>query len=144
MEFIMPFLQDKWYILVGAVVVLFLVVKIVKTVIKWAIIAAVLAGLWFYGASYKDQIMEAGSAAVSTAVNEAKDQAMKTIANEMKEAEYKMNPDGTFYVTTKSARIEGKTGSADVKVTFMGQTFNMNADGVIKTLIEQAQKNVTP
>ncbi|WP_248927862.1 hypothetical protein [Paenibacillus hamazuiensis] len=141
MDFIMPFLQDRWYVVAAVIIVFFIVAKIVKTVVKWVIIAALLAGLWFYGASYKDKLMELGSTAVSSAVNQAKEQALGAIASEAKDAQYKVNPDGTFTISTKSLKVEGKPGTSEVKVTFMNQSFTMNADAAVNALIEQAKKN---
>lgn len=137
MDFIIPFLQERWFIVVAAIVVLFVVIRIVKTVIKWVLVLAILAGLFFYGASYKDQLLEIGSAVTA----EAKNQALKAISGEMKEAQYKQNPDGSFTVTTKSLKLEGKPGSNEVQVTFMNQTFTMKLDDVVNALIEQAKTN---
>ncbi|NOU92839.1 hypothetical protein GC093_06280 [Paenibacillus sp. LMG 31456] len=137
MDFLLSFLQERWFIIVGAIVVLFLVVRILKTVVKWVIVLAVLAGLFFYGASYKDQLLDIGTA-VST---EAKNQAVKAFSNEMKEAQYKQNADGTFTVTTKSLKLDGNPSSNEVKVTFMNQTFTMKMDDAVNALIEQAKKN---
>ncbi|UQZ86194.1 hypothetical protein SK3146_05487 [Paenibacillus konkukensis] len=136
-NFIMTFLEERWFVVVAAIVVLFIVVKIVKTLVKWIIVLAVIAGLFFYGASYKDKLMEIGTAVTA----EAKAQAIKTISGEMKDAQYKQNPDGTFTVTTKSLRIDGNPGANEVKVTFMNQTFTMKMDDVVNALIEQAKKN---
>jgi len=137
LDFIVPFLQERWFIVVAAIVVLFVVIRIVKTVIKWVLVLAILAGLFFYGASYKDQLLEIGSAVTA----EAKNQALKAISGEMKEAQYKQNPDGSFTVTTKSLKLEGKPGSNEVQVTFMNQTFTMKLDDVVNALIEQAKMN---
>lgn len=137
MDFVMSFLQDRWFVIVAAIVILFIVIKIVKTVIKWVIVLAVLAGLFFYGASYKEQLLNIGTAVTA----EVKNQAVKAVTGEMKEAEYKLNPDGSFTVTTKSVRLDGKPGSNEVKVTFMNQTFTMKVDDVLNGLIEQAKKN---
>ncbi|WP_282940709.1 hypothetical protein [Paenibacillus sp. RC67] len=137
MDFLVPFLQERWFIIVAAIVVLFLVIKIVKTVVKWVIVLAVIAGLFYYGANYKDQLMDMGTAVTA----EAKNQAIKAISGEMKDAQYKQNPDGTFTVTTKSLKLEGNPGSNEVKVTFMNQTFTMKMDDVVNALIEQAKKN---
>ncbi|MFE5323974.1 hypothetical protein ACFQ88_35390 [Paenibacillus sp. NPDC056579] len=137
MDFIVPFLQERWFIIVAAIVVLFVVIKIVKTVIKWILVLAILAGLFFYGANYKDQLLEIGTAVTA----EVKNQAIKTISGEMKEAQYKQNADGTFTVTTKSLKLEGNPGSNEVKVTFMNQTFTMKMDEVVNALIEQAKMN---
>lgn len=137
MDFLVPFLQERWFIIVAAIVVLFLVIKIVKTVVKWVIVLAVIAGLFYYGANYKDQLMDMGTAVTA----EAKNQAIKAISGEMKDAQYKQNPDGTFTVTTKSLKLDGNPGSNEVKVTFMNQTFTMKMDDVVNALIEQAKKN---
>jgi cytochrome c-type biogenesis protein CcmE len=136
-DFMMSFLQERWYIIVAIILVLFIVMRIVKTVVKWAIVAALLAGLYFYGASYKDQLMNIGTV-VST---EAKNQAVKAFSSEMKDAQYKQNADGTYTVTTKSLRLDGKPGSNEVKVTFMNQTFTMKVDDIVNAFIEQAKKN---
>lgn len=137
MDFLVSFLQERWFIIVAAIVVLFLVIKIVKTVVKWVIVLAVIAGLFYYGANYKDQLLEMGTAVTA----EVKNQAIQAISGEMKDAQYKQNPDGTFTVTTKSLKLEGNPGSNEVKVTFLNQTFTMKMDDVINTLIEQAKKN---
>jgi hypothetical protein len=133
----MPFLQERWYIIIAVIVLLFIVIRIVKTVIKWVIVLALLAGLFFYGASYKDQLLNLGT----TVTTEAKNQAIKVVTGEMNDAQYKLNADGTYTVTTKSARLDGKPGSSEVKVTFMNQTFTVQMSDVLNALIEQAKKN---
>ncbi|MCU6796800.1 MULTISPECIES: hypothetical protein [Paenibacillus] len=137
MDFITSFLQERWYIILLAIVILFVVVRIVKTVIKWVIVLAILAGLYFYGASYKDQLLNIGA----TVTTEVKNQAIKVVSNEMKDAQYKQNADGSYTVTTKSLKVDGKPGASEVTVTFMNQTFTMKLDDMLKALIEQAKTN---
>ncbi|MDQ1912085.1 hypothetical protein RAC89_17000 [Paenibacillus sp. GD4] len=141
LEFIGSFLAERWYVIAAALIVLFLVIKIVKTVIKWVIVLAVLAGLFYYGASYKDQLLELGSTVGAKVATEAKTQAMKAMTDEVKDAKYQLNPDGTFTIATKSVKLEGKPGANEVKVTFMNQTFTLPLDAALNTLIEQAKKN---
>lgn len=50
------FAQDRWYLIVAAIIVLFIVIGIVKTVIKWLVVLVVVGALIVYGASYKDKI----------------------------------------------------------------------------------------
>jgi hypothetical protein len=137
LDFISSFLQERWYIILAVIILLFIVIGIVKTVIKWVIVLALLAGLYFYGASYKDQLLNIGTAVTT----EVKNQAIKVITGEMKDAQYKLNADGTYTVSTKSARLDGVPGSNEVKVTFLNQTFNMKLDDVLNAVIEQAKKN---
>jgi hypothetical protein len=137
LDFIMSFLQERWYIIVAVIILLFIVVRIVKTVIKWVIVLALLGGLYFYGAIYKDQLINIGSAVTT----EAKNQAIKIVTSEINDAQYKLNADGTFTVTTKSVSLDGKPGSSEVKVTFMNQTFTVQMSDVLNAVIEQAKKN---
>jgi hypothetical protein len=136
-DFLMPFVKENWFIIVGAIVVLFLVVRLVKTVIKWVIVLAVLGGLFYMGADYKDKLLNLGTAVTA----EVKNQATAAITNEMKDAQYKLNADGTFTVTTKSLRLDGVPSSNEVKITVMNQTFTMKMDDAVQALIEQAKKN---
>ncbi|NHN30403.1 hypothetical protein G9U52_11215 [Paenibacillus sp. S3N08] len=141
MDFIAAFLQERWYIIVAAIIILFIVVRIVKTVIKWVIVLAIVAGLYFYGASYKDQLINMGASVGASVTTEVKNQAAKIVSSEMKDAQYKQNPDGSYTVTTKSLRVDGKPGASEVNVTFMNQTFTMKLDDIIKALIDQAKAN---
>ncbi|ALS20670.1 MULTISPECIES: hypothetical protein [Paenibacillus] len=141
MDFISTFLAERWFVILGALIVLFIVVAVVKTVVKWVIVLALLAGLFFYGASYKDQLLELGSTMGAKVAEEAKAQAMKVITEEAKDAKYTQNPDGSYTVATKSVRLDGKLGENSVQVTFMNQTFTLKLDDLTKGLIEQAKKN---
>jgi hypothetical protein len=135
------FAQDRWYWIIGAVILLFIVIGLVKTVIKWIIVIAIIGALVLYGANYKDKLQSIGTTVIAKASQEAQDGVSKAIASEAKDAHYTTNQDGTFVITTKSLKVEGKLGANDVQVTFMGAKFTMKADGIMKTFVEQAMKN---
>jgi uncharacterized membrane protein YcjF (UPF0283 family) len=135
------FAQDKWYLLVAALIVLFIVLRIVKTVVKWVLVLALIAFVVYYGSTYKDRLQSIGASVGQKVVAEASDQAMKALKDEAKDAKFQANPDGSYTAATKSVKVEGKAGSDDVTVTFMGQTFHMSASAAIKAFVEQAQAN---
>jgi hypothetical protein len=141
MEQWLSFAQERWYLLVGALVVLFIVVRVVKTVVKWIIVAALLVALAVYGANYKDQLQSLGASIGQKAAGEVGDQALKAFKDEANEAKFAANPDGTFTITTKSLKVTGKSGSDDVAVTFMGQTFHLGMNAAVKAFIDQAKAN---
>ncbi|MBP1154340.1 MULTISPECIES: hypothetical protein [unclassified Paenibacillus] len=141
MDFISTFLAERWFVIAAALVILFVVITVVKTVMKWVIVLALLAGLFFYGASYKDQLLELGSTVGAKVAEEAKAQAMSVITEEAKDAKYTVNPDGSYSVTTKSVKLDGRPGESSVQVTFMNQTFTWNLDDITRALIEQAKNN---
>lgn len=135
------FAQDRWYLIVGAIIVLFIVIGIVKTVVKWVLVLAIVGALIVYGANYKDKIKDIGASVVSQVSDDIKDKAVSALTSEAKEAKFKANPDGSFVITTKSLQVEGKPGSDEVQITFLGKSFKMNANSAVKAFIEQAKKN---
>lgn len=141
MEQITAFLQQQWIMVAVALLVVVLVIKLVKTVVKWAIVLAIIAGLLFYGANYKDKLADIKDTLGTMVAAEVKDQALKALAGEAKEAKYKLNPDGSFTIQSKSLQVEGKPDTSEVKVTFMGQTFHLKMDEAVKAFVEQAKKN---
>ncbi|MDF2814978.1 MAG: hypothetical protein K0Q81_1178 [Paenibacillus sp.] len=143
MDQLITFVQDRWLVIVVAIVVLFLVIKIVKTVVKWVIVLAIVAGLFYYGASYTDELKEMGTQALATvkdAAASAKEEALKTLAG--KDAKFKTNPDGTYTVTSGQVKLEGKPGASEVSVSIAGApSFNIALDDAVKAVIESAKKN---
>lgn len=128
-----------------ALIVLIVVVKLVKTAVKWAIILLIVAGIAVYGANYKDTLTSIKDAVVEnagTALTDAvKDQAANAIKNEAKDAKYTANPDGSFTIKSKTIQVDGKPGSDSVKVTIAGQSFTMKTVDAVETYLEAAQKN---
>ncbi|UJF32297.1 hypothetical protein [Paenibacillus hexagrammi] len=141
MEQWVSFAQDRWYLLVAAIIALFIIMGIVKTIMKWILIVVIVGAVVVYGANYKDKLQTIGASVISQVGDEIKEKAVTTLKDEAKDAKFKANPDGSFVITTKSLQIEGKAGSEEVKVTFMGKTFTMNANAAVNAIVEQAKKN---
>lgn len=45
----LQFIQDNWVIVAVAIVAIFIVMKLVKTVLKWILVAAIVIGIVTYG-----------------------------------------------------------------------------------------------
>ena len=147
------FIQDKWYVLVIALIVILLIVKIVKTVVKWFLIVVIVLGLIFYSGYTLDDVKSFGSSVVSEGLAElkeigekvsdnVKDQAVKAMVSEAKEAKYVANGDGTYTVTTSSITLTGKIGEDQVSVSVKGApAFKVQVNDVIKSFIQDAQEN---
>jgi hypothetical protein len=137
----LSFVQDKWILLLIAVVAIVVIISIVKTVAKWVIALIIVAAVIIYGANYTDSIKTIGSDIGNKVMNDLKEQAFKAFVSDVKEAKYEANKDGSFTVTTKSVKLEGKAGDPQVKVTILGQTFSMDADSAVQAFIDQAKNN---
>lgn len=140
MEQWMLFLQERWYILLIGLVVLFLAIKLIKTVLKWIIVLALIAGIVIYAMNYKDEISELTASLGSGITASIKDQAIQAMLGEADEAKYKPNPDGSYTVTTKNLQVDVAPGSKDANITFMGQTFTLRIDDAVQSFIERAKE----
>ena len=137
------FLSDRWYIVLIALLVLILVIKMVKTVIKWVLVLLVAAAVLYLGYNYQPETFEKLTKSVTATVSETiKDQAIKLMTEEAKEASYKDNGDGSFTISTKNIRVDGKAGAKEVKVTVikLKQSIQLKTE-TVKVFIEQASKN---
>lgn len=136
MEQLFMFAQEKWYLILAAAVVLLIVIKMVKTFVKWVAVLAILAALIGYGSTYMGKIEDISS----KVVDYTKDQAVNALIGEAKDAAYHDNGDGTFTIKTKNLQLDGKKGSSEVKVTFKGQSVTLKLDDTLRNFIDNAKK----
>jgi hypothetical protein len=141
MEQWIAFAQQNWLIVIAAIIAVLLVIKIVKTIVKWVIVLAIVAGLLFYGANYVDEIKQVGGSFLEEAKNNIRDEALKAMTGQ--DAVYTRQSDGSFTIVKGQVQLDGKEGSSEVKVTFMGQSITLKVDDALKALIEQAKQNGT-
>lgn len=134
------FLADRWYVLLIAFLVLVFVLKLVKTVVKWVLVLVIAAGVLYYGYNYTDNLDQLAKTVTAAVSDTVKEQAMKLMVEEAKDATYTDNGDKTFTITTKSIKVEGQKGADEVKVTVLKQTFTVKAE-TIQTFIDEARKN---
>ncbi|MFC5702896.1 hypothetical protein ACFPVX_16535 [Cohnella faecalis] len=138
----LTFAQDHWVVIVVAVVAIFIVVNVVKTVVKWGLIAAIVVGIVVYGGYSVDDLKAVGADLTSKVSAELKDQAINAMAGEAKEATYTDNGDGTYTVKSSKLELTGKPGSGEVSVSFNGSTLGTwQLEGAVKQFVEQARKS---
>ncbi|MBH5319195.1 hypothetical protein I6N90_15435 [Paenibacillus sp. GSMTC-2017] len=134
----MTFLQENWFVLAIGLIVLILVIRIVKTVVKWALVAAVVIGLVVYSGYTLDDVKEIGTKVMAS----VKDEAINAMVGEAKEAKYTLNDDGTYTITTKNIDLKGKVGDSEVKVSLHNAPYvTLELEGAIKQFIDQAKQN---
>ena len=131
------FVQEKWWVILAAVVALMIVVSVVKTVLKWVLVLAIVAGVLVYGANYKEEL----TAMSGQMLEEAKDQAFQALVSGAFDAEYESNADGTFAVFTESVRVEGAEGSNEVTVFWKGvKVGTFQIDATIEAFLNEAKQ----
>lgn len=138
MDFLLPFLTERWYVVVIALlVVLWVVRKIVKAALKWVLVLAVVAVVVFYGANYRDRLVKLGRNVGTSVAAEVKDEAMKALRNEFEDARYEGGAGGKFVVSSRSVKLEGKTGAREATLTFRGRSVQIRMDDALRTLVEE-------
>ncbi|ANE45066.1 hypothetical protein SY83_00245 [Paenibacillus swuensis] len=133
------FLQERWFVIVGAIIVLLIIINLVKTVLKWIIVLGLIAAVFFYGADYIGGLKDLGTEVAAT----VKAEALKSMAGEAKKATYESSADGTYKIITPNLELQGQAGSNEVEVSFRGQSLGkMKVDETVKTFIESAKMNI--
>ncbi len=132
----LQFLQDHWIVIAAAIVVIFIVIKAVKTVLKWALVAAIIFGVIAYGGYSIDDL-----AAIGSKVEEGtKDAVLQAALDEASKAEYVLQQDGSFLIKTPNLELTGSADGTEVAVKFRGvPAGTWKIEGPIRALIEQAK-----
>lgn len=131
------FAIDHWVLIAVAIVALVIVVNVVKTLMKWVLVAAIVIGVAVYGGYSVNDLKEVGSK-VSSAIL---DDAISAMAGEAKDAKYTLNEDGTYTVQTKNITLSGVANSGEVKVTYRGVTFPaVPLEGAVREFVVQARE----
>ncbi|WP_254450476.1 hypothetical protein [Cohnella herbarum] len=132
----LQFAQDNWIIIVVAIVAIFIIMKVVKTVMKWILVAAIVIGIATYGGYSIEDIKDVGS----KVTEEAKDQAIKAMAGEAGDATYVDNADGTYSITTTNLELVGVPNSGEVTVKLRGISLGTwKLEGAVREFVVKAR-----
>lgn len=131
------FAIDHWVVIAVAIVALVIVVNVVKTLVKWVLVAAIVIGVAVYGGYSVNDLKEVGSKVSSVIL----DDAISAMAGEAKDSKYTLNEDGTYTVETKNITLSGVANSGEVKVTYRGVTFPaVPLEGAVREFVVQARE----
>jgi hypothetical protein len=130
------FVQDHWIVVAIAIVAIFVVMKLVKTLFKWVLVAAIIIGIISYGGYSIDDL-----GAIGTKItDEMKDQAIKAMAGEASDAKYANNDDGSYSITTKNLELNGVPNSGEVTVKLKGISLGTwKMEGAVRDFVAQAR-----
>lgn len=132
----MDFIAERWFVILIAVVVLFLVIKIVKTLLKWVVVIVIVAALFMYGSNYTDTIKDVSG----MIIDHTKEEVLELLSDEIEDADYEESPDGSFKITSKNFIVVGHIDSDEVEVTFRGQTITLKKRDFIERYIEEVKQ----
>lgn len=132
------FFEDNWLILALALVALFVIIGIVRTFVKWALVAIIIIGVVAYSGYSLEDVKSLGDKVADS----VKQEAITAMAGEASEATYSKNDDGSFTVKTDNLELTGKPNADEVEVKFRGTKIgSWKIDDTIRTLIDSAKSN---
>lgn len=136
------FLKQNWLIIVIALIVLFVVLNVVRTMVKWALVVLIIGGLLIYSGISLDQIKDVVSTVTDETIDTVKTEALNMMMKEAKEATYVSNGDGSYSITAPNLQLKGDTGSHEVEVTFRGVPVGKwEINDTIRSYIDSARNN---
>ncbi|MFC5405620.1 hypothetical protein [Cohnella soli] len=134
------FAQDHWVVIVVAIVAILIIVKLVKTVVKWLLVAAIIVGVCVYSGYTIDDIQKEVTKIGDKVTSEIKDQAIKAMAGEASEATYVKNADGSYSIKSTNLELSGVPNSGEVSVKFHGQSLGTwKMEGAVREFVVQAR-----
>ncbi|CAI6083356.1 hypothetical protein PAECIP112173_03886 [Paenibacillus sp. JJ-100] len=144
-EVIKEFVMQNWLVIVVALIILFFVLNVVKTMLKWAIAIIIIAALLIYSGISIEQIKQTVTDVQSSTMDALKKEATSIMLKEASKATYTAGQNGEFTITSPNVEIKGNTKSEKVDVTFRGISVGewKMSNETIQTFVEQAQKNKT-
>jgi len=139
MELIWSVVQDYW-VLFAVGILLLLVVRLIAKALFKVMFVAVLIGfvaIFVFGKT-PGEVIDTGKQALGFTQETLVDTLKPLLLSEIENADLTFNPDGSYEIKTKSARIVGKQGDPKATVFFGEQSFQVN----IAELGELVQKTI--
>ncbi|MDR0268378.1 hypothetical protein [Paenibacillus sp.] len=136
------FLQQNWLVIVIALIVLFVVIGLVKTVVKWAIVIIIVVALLVYSGVSIEKIKNVVNDVTTETVDTLKSEAMNLMMKESKEAKYTSDAAGNFTITTPNLELKGQKGEEKVDVSLRGVSLGKwKINDTVQSFINESKKN---
>ncbi|MGE7827759.1 hypothetical protein [Paenibacillus sp. NPDC093718] len=136
------FLKQNWLVIAIALIILFIVLNVVRTVIKWALAVLIIGGLLVYSGISLEKIGDVVTTVKEETVDTIKKEALNMMMKEAKEAKYTSNGDGTYSIKAPNLELKGSAGSEEVEVTFRGVSVGKwDINDTIQSFIDDAKSN---
>ncbi|MCM3129783.1 MULTISPECIES: hypothetical protein [unclassified Paenibacillus] len=134
------FISQNWLVIVIALILLFVVINVLRTVLKWVIVVVIVAALIIYSGVSFEQIKTVVSDVGTSTMDTLGTEAAELMQKEAEKAEYVVNPDGTFTITSPNVEVNGKQGEDKVKVSVRGISLGeWSVNDTVKLFMETAQ-----
>jgi hypothetical protein len=138
MEQWISFVRDQWPVIVVAVVVAAVLIKVVKSVLKWLLVILIAAAVLIYGFNHAPEELAEAGAKLREAVETTKEKAIAAMLGDAGDARFERTEDG-FRIEGERFTLEGKNGETEVTLEYFGQTFTIEMNEQIRAFVEKVK-----
>ncbi|GIP29664.1 hypothetical protein J23TS9_47940 [Paenibacillus sp. J23TS9] len=136
------FLQQNWLVIVIALIVLFVVLNLVKTMVKWALVIIIIVAVVVYSGVSLEKIKDVVNDVKTEAVDNLKSEATNVMMKEAKEAKYTSDAAGNFTITTPNLEMKGQKGKDKVDVSLRGVSLGQwKISDTVQSFIAESKNN---
>ncbi|MEC0239226.1 hypothetical protein P4H66_05070 [Paenibacillus dokdonensis] len=136
------FLQQNWLVIVIALIVLFVVLNLVKTMVKWALVIIIIVAVVVYSGVSLEKIKDVVNDVKTEAVDNLKSDATNVMMKEAKEAKYTSDAAGNFTITTPNLEMKGQKGKDKVDVSLRGVSLGQwKISDTVQSFISESKNN---
>jgi len=136
------FLQQNWLVIVIALIVLFVVLNLVKTMVKWALVLIIIVAVVVYSGVSLEKIKDVVNDVKTEAVDNLKSEATNVMMKEAKEAKYTSDAAGNFTITTPNLEMKGQKGKDKVDVSLRGVSLGQwKISDTVQSFIAESKNN---
>ncbi|MWV44595.1 hypothetical protein GRF59_13250 [Paenibacillus sp. HJL G12] len=136
------FLQQNWLVIVIALIVLFVVLNLVKTMVKWALVIIIVVAVLVYSGVSLEKIKDVANDVTTETVDKLKSEATNIMMKEAKEAKYTSDAVGNFSITTPNLEMKGQKGKDKVEVSLRGVALGQwKISDTVESFIAEAKNN---
>ncbi|MGO4886488.1 hypothetical protein ACJ2A9_01910 [Anaerobacillus sp. MEB173] len=141
MDMIIEFFTEYWLFIIGAIVFLFLFVKLIKLTVKLAIVVVIIIGIYMLVSNQpipqnideaKEIVGELTSDVTGQVTKKVQDQTIERIANSVDGAEYTKDEEGSFTISYGDMTVTGNDDSEYVTISVNGQSYEMKKTEALK------------
>lgn len=135
-ESLLIFMKERWVLIILAIAAAILIIKVLQTIFKWLIVAAIIFALVYYGLQYSEQLQDVTNRIKNYTLSEWKE----WMEIETESAQYEQHADGSYVIQSKNVKLEGTEHSDTVKITIKGKSFTIKKNEVIESYMEQVKQ----
>jgi len=130
------FTEDNLIWVLGALAVIIIVLKVVKTVVRWLITFTIISVLYGVGMYFDKPIDGLGSLIVDKTIEETKEEWVQRLISYGNSVDYTETEDGDFTISSGKITLKGNLNETDGTISLYEQDIDVEINEELRLYIE--------